>query len=492
VSAELVVGVDIGTQSLKAAVVDAEMRVLGEGAVSYAARYPRPGWAEQDPSLWERALGPAIATALAAAERSASEVRGLAIAGQLDGCVPTAHDGVALGPCLIWCDRRAEREARRADPAQVRERTGLNADASHMAAKIAWLGADSAARFHQPVSFLVARLTGRHVYDRGLASTTMLYDLVARDYDDELLAAFGIDRGRLPTVALATELAGPLHAAGASLAGLPVGTPVAVGTGDDFSTPLGAGIVAPGAVACVVGTAEVVGAVVPAGRAITDREGLVETHAYVDDQLFVENPGWLSGGAVEWLVALLGLADVEALDAAAAAAPPGADGVSFLPALSGAMAPRWIAGARGCFYGFAPSHGRGHAARAVLEACAFAMRDVVDRLRALGLPTDSIRLLGGGARSRLWAQIRADVAGLPVEVAARPDTSPIGAAMLAAVAAGLAPALPACAARLAPGATRIDPGEVDYGEHYARYRELFRCLEPMFEHQPPPRPRGPR
>ncbi|MGF1611543.1 MAG: FGGY-family carbohydrate kinase, partial [Kiloniellales bacterium] len=432
----VIVGIDIGTQSLKAVVTGRDLRPRGQAAVGYAPSFPRPGWAEQDPALWEQALGKAIAQALAAAGVAPGEVACFGIAGQLDGCLAVDADGRALGPCLIWMDRRASGVLNGFDPGWLRERAGVVLDASHMAAKIRWLKQQKnppAARYHQPVSYLVARLTGASLFDHGLASTTMLYGLRTRDFDDELLAAFGIARGELPAIAEAAAPAGPLSADGARLSGLPEGIPVAVGSGDDFSTPLGGGLVAPGRLACVLGTAEVVGAL--HAEPLIDRDGLVETHGYVTDSYFIENPGWLSGGALVWLRDTCRLRDFAELDALAAAVPPGAEGLTFLPALSGAMAPEWIASARGSFYGLTPAHGAGHLARAVLEGCAFAMRDVLERLRAMGVALDSILLLGGGARSRLWVQIRADLAGLPVEVPRVVDASPLGAAMLAAVAA---------------------------------------------------------
>jgi xylulokinase len=378
-----VVGIDIGTQSLKAVVMDDGLALLGEASEPYQPSYPRPGWAEQDPGLWTDAVGRAIARALARAEARPGDVRAIGIGGQLDGSIPTDAAGQALGPALIWMDRRAVAEIVGVSPALVRERAGVVLDATHMAAKIRWQrrhdsAGRNAARFHQPVSYMVARLTGEHVFDHALASTTMLYGLGARGWDDDLLAAFDIDPRLLPRIAEAEARAGGLGADGADLTGLPSGTPVAVGTGDDFSNPIGAGAVLPGATVCTLGTAEVVGAV--HGSPAIDARGLVETHGFVGGAYFIENPGWLSGGAVAWLRDMLGLSSDAAFDALAGEAPPGCDGVTFLPALSGAMAPEWNANARGCFYGLTPAHGAGHLARAVLEGTAFAMRDVIDRL----------------------------------------------------------------------------------------------------------------
>jgi len=475
------VGVDIGTQSLKVVVADEDLRIRGVGAVAYTVSHPRPAWAEQDPGVWENALGKAIAAALDAAAVDASAVRGIGIAGQLDGCVAVAEDGRALAPCLIWMDRRAS-ECMPPLPGDFRKRTGLVADAGHMAAKIAWFKARGiGVRFHQPVSYLVEQLTGEAVFDPGLASTTMLFDLHRRVLDDELCSAFAIDPSELPRIADAASRAGVLGARGAALTGLSEGTAVAVGTGDDFATPLGAGVTQPGTLVCVLGTAEVVGAV--ARRAIIDERGLLETHGYLGDRFFVENPGWLSGGAVAWARELLGFASDSELDAAASTAPPGADGLSFLPALTGSMAPEWNARARGCFYGLTAAHGRGHLARAVLEGCAYAMHDVQRRLGELGERCERIAALGGGAHSDLWLRIRADLAGIPVEGATSVDSCALGAAALAVVASGVERDVDCVAGRIHAPTRRFEPDPAAssvYAAGYQRYRDLFAALRPLF------------
>ncbi len=480
----MIIGIDIGTQSLKAVVCDRELGVLGEASSAYQPVFPRPGWAQQDPRLWEQALAPAIAGALDGAGLRPDDVTALGIAGQLDGCVAVDSAGQPLAPALIWMDRRAVAEMVGVPAEEIRRRAGVVADATHMAAKIRWLqrhGPAGAVRYHQPVSYLVQRLTGVERIDHALASTTMLYSLEARDYDPVLLALFGIDRRLLPPIADAATRAGELNAKGASLTGLPAGIPVAVGTGDDFANPLGAGLAAPGRAVVAIGTAEVVGALDP--RPLLDPEALVETHAYIGAQYFIENPGWLSGGAVGWFCGVHRLADPAELDRLAAAVPAGAEGLTFLPALSGAMAPRWVAEARGCYYGLSAAHGTAHMARALLEGCAFAMRDVIDRLRAMGVTIDALLLLGGGAKSGLWAQIRADLTGLPVQIPEITDTSPIGAAVLAAVAAGLQPDVATAASRVGRVARTIEPDQgarSAYDAAYARYRRLFTALEPLF------------
>jgi len=483
----MIVGIDIGTQSLKAVATGEDLSVKGEASVKYEPVFPRPGWAEQSPRLWENSLRPAVSEALAQAGFQPSDIKVLGIAGQLDGCLAVNRHGLPLGPCLIWMDRRAVGEVpyRLAD--LVRNKTGITLDAAHMAAKMSWLSrhledAGAVHRFHQPVSYLVMRLTGRHVLDHAVASTSMVYSLEKSDYDAELLDAFGLDRERLPEIAPAWSVAGALTAAGAALCGLPQGIPVTVGTGDDYSTPLGAGLIRPGRLVSVLGTAEVAGALDLKPK--IDTRGLVETHRYFGDCFFIENPGWLSGGAVEWFVRTWRLSGVEEMNLLAETVQPGCDGVLFLPGLSGAMAPEWIEAARGCFYGLSAAHSSAHMARAVLEGCGFAMLDVLQRLKSMEVPIESILLLGGGARSRIWAKIRSDMSGLRVAIPARVDTSAVGAAMLAAVAGGLQPTLEQCAELISDEGQEIQPSaenHILYQAAHARQLLLFDSLRPMFE-----------
>lgn len=480
----VIVGIDIGTQSLKAVVLDEGLRLRGSAASPYEPVFPKPGWAEQSPELWENALGPTIRRALDEAGVGPADIGGLGIGGQLDGCIPVDGDGRPTHPCLIWMDRRAQAETAGLPTEEIRDRGGVVLDPTHMAAKIRWLKNHAGSHgcvFHQPTSYIVQRLTGRAVMDHGLASTSMLYSLSSRRFDPWLMDIFDVDERELPGLADAADCAGPLTTAGSRLTGLEPGIPVAVGTGDDFSTPLGAGVVEPGPLACVLGTAEVVGAV--HSDPVIDRRGLVETHAFVGGRFFIENPGWLSGGALAWFKTVFRLADFSELDTLAGTAPPGSGGVTFLPALSGAMAPEWIASARGCFYGLTPAHGAGHLARAVLEGTAFAMRDVAERLHALGVDTRTIVLLGGGAVSRLWAQIRADLCGLPVEIPEVTDTAPVGSALLAAAASGTSADLAGAAKHLAGERRVLDPdarNRTAYDEAYGNYRRLFEALRPMF------------
>jgi xylulokinase len=355
-----------------------------------------------------------------------------------------------------------------------------------MAAKIRWFKRHhpetaTCRTWHQPVSFVVEALCGHAIMDHALASTTMLYALDKRDYGADLLDEFEVDRRQLPDIGEASAPAGRLSMRGAALTGLPQGMPVAVGTGDDFANAIGAGVIAPGLVSCTIGTGEVNAAISTDFR--IDPEGLVQTHGFAGGNYYVGNPGWLGGGAVTWFISTFGIDSPEEMSRLAGIAPAGSDGLNFLPALSGAMAPRWIASARGAFYGLTSAHGTAACARSVLEGCAFSMRDVLTRLDALGIATDRIRLSGGGAKSLVWARIRADVSQRPVEVPDITDMAPVGAALLATVAAGKFDTIQQAASAMPRKIETVDPDPSllpAYDQAYQRYRKLFEALAPLY------------
>lgn len=488
---DLVVGCDIGTQSCKAVAVGSTGTVVARAARAYPISYPQPGWAEQDPRDWEAAL---IAVIGAIAEQVGGDrIRAVGIAGQVDGIVPVDRDDEPVGPALIWMDRRATVEAaalaQRLDSEEVRRRTGLNIDASHGAPKIAWIrGEERASRvapadaFLLPVAFAVARLTGERVVDPANASTALLLDLHTGDWSSEMLAAVGVERRQLGRVDLAHAVAGTLRPAIAEALGVATSCRVVVGTGDEHAACLAAGVLEPGLVCDITGTAEPVAAV--ALEPLIDPQGLLETHPHaLPARWLLENPGFVSGGSLRWLAdAILGVPERQ-IAALAGDVPAGADGLVFVPALGGAVTPRWNDRARGTFHGLRLGHDRRHLARAVLEGCAFALRDVVERLDALGLAGERIRVLGGGARDPLWLSIKADVTQRVVERLAEPEATAFGAALLAATAAGWYPD-PGAAAR---ATARVLPDTDEpsganrgvYDDAYGRYRAIFDALEPI-------------
>jgi xylulokinase len=436
-----------------------------------------------------RGLRGAVRQVLRSSGVPSASVAALGIAAQVDGIVALDEGGRPLGPAPIWMDRRAtdetERLLRELSASEIRAVTGLNPDASHGAPKVAWLRThvDGTATYLVPAAYAVWVLTGERAQDPANASCMLLWDVRAGEWSERLMRAFDIAPAQLAPVRSATDVVGTLRPAEAEALGLSERCRVVVGTGDEHAACLAAGVLAPGVIADVTGTAEPVAAA--SLDPITDDQGLLETHGHAaPGRWLIENPGFVSGGSVLWLAERVLGCDRDDVDGLAAGAPPGADGALFLPALGGSLAPRWNEHARGVFSGLALSQDRHHLARAVLEGCAYALRDIVDRLAELGLGGDTMRVVGGGARSATWLQVKADVTGLAIDVLEEPEATALGGAMLAGVGAGWyrdVDEAVAATLRLAERRIEPDPANRDvYRDGYASYRALFDAVEPTF------------
>jgi len=484
-----VIGADVGSQSVKALLMDSEGVEVGAAAVECDMHHPAAGWAEQDPLDWRRALAGAVRTVTSAAGVAPGAVDALALACQVDGLVAVGADLEPLRPAIIWLDRRATTQSAALCAAvgehELTSRTGLNPDASHTAPKAMWLrDAEpeiyAKTRWLAPVAgYLTGWLAGEVVQDHANASSTLLYDLEGRAWALELVAHAGLDAEKLPPIRPAADVVGELRSEAADALGLTRRCRVVVGTGDDHGAALGAGAVLPGIVVDITGTAEPVA--VPSTELVLDESRVVETHAHaVENLLLVENPGFVSGGSTRWLAGMHHVPQSDLFELAEQV-PAGADGVLFLPALSGSTAPRWNDRMRGAFAGLAMNHDLRHLSRAVLEGCAYALRDIVDRFTAMGLDGDEIRVVGGGARSQAWLQIKADITDRTMRALVGDAATSAGAAMLAGIATGafadVGEAVSRCV-RLAaePVLPRPETRET-YADGYARYRRLYDGIE---------------
>ncbi len=485
-----VIGVDVGSQSIKGVLIDGDGVERAYASAALSMTHARSGWAEQDPVAFEVGIATVIESLIRQSNCSRHDVRVLSLACQVDGVVPISRAGEALRPAIIWLDRRADRQAHAMVEDVGRESlfqiTGLVPDSSHSGPKILWLRDNEPEVFGEAVAFppvagyLLRRFTDRLALDHANASSTMLYDVRARTWSQELLQRFDLHEDQLGEILDANLVAASLTSAAANVLGLSTACVVMVGTGDEHAASIGAGAIVEGVITDVTGTAEPV--TVVSQTPVLDSEMLVETHAHaVGEYYLIENPGFVSGGSTKWLADdVLKVQQSKVFDLASVA-PEGAGGVLFLPSLSGSMAPRWNAQMRGCFAGLAMTHTSEHLARAVLEGCAFAFRDVIERFEALGLGQGEIRVVGGGAASDTWMQIKADVVGRPVHRVLVKEATAMGAALLAGVAAEMYADLPDAVARMVmladePFEPRAKHSST-YDESYHRYRALFDAVE---------------
>ncbi len=499
---EYVIGCDVGSQGTKAVLLSFDGKLVGEAYAGSEIDFPSPLWAQQPAERWTRALRDAIAALLHTTQVNPDAICGLALATQVDGVVAVNVAGAPLYPAIIWMDRRAtaQTNALRAHETAIFNLTGLNLDATHVAPKIRWLAEnepqvyDQAAHFLLLGSYLAYYLTGELAVDFSNASSSLLLDVRTKQWSSEMCAHFQIDAARLAPIGSASTVLGMLRPHIAAELGLSPQTRVMIGSGDEHAACIGAGVLTPGIVGDIAGTAEPVCAV--SDQLVFDETRLVETHCHADEnQWLLENPGFVSGGNLRWYRDQFGAAEMRAaeqgdtsayqlLDASAQQIPPGSDGLIFLPCLMGAMAPTWNDAARGTFMGFTLAHTRAHFTRALLEGSAYAVRDSTDRFQAMGIPLREMRVMGGGARSDLWNQIKADVTGLEVAVPQITETAALGAAFLALVGVGACATLREASERTVRIEKRFVPNrdnQSKYQEAYELYRETYFTLLPLFE-----------
>jgi xylulokinase len=499
-----VIGCDIGSQSLKAVLLGEDGQLHGEANISYSIEYPHPTWADQSAETWVSALCAAVRQVMADSGVERSAVHAIGLAAQVDGVVAVDGSGKSLRPAIIWMDRRAVEQCESAgtqiDPARVFDLTGLNLDASHVAPKIRWLLDHElqlmrqARYFLLPGSYVACALTGELGVDYSNASSTLLMDVRRRTWSEEMCQIFQIPPEALAPILPSTTVIGELIPAMAEEMGLAAHTPVVLGSGDEHAACLGAGVIGAGLVCDIAGTAEPVCAA--STQPVFDPTGLVETHSHAHPDLWLlENPGFVSGANYRWFrdqfaagevlsASASGRGAYDLLNDLAATAPAGSDGLIFLPCLMGALTPTWNAAARGTYFGFTLAHTRAHFVRALLEGSAYAVRDITDRMLEIGLPLKQIQVVGGGARSPLWRQIKADVTGLPVALPQITETTALGAAMLAHVGVGECASLEQAATQTVQIIEVREPEprqQARYEACYRLYQSTYQALLPVFD-----------
>jgi glycerol kinase len=450
--------IDQGTTNTKALLVDEAGRIVARGAAPVEQRYPHPGWVEADPdALWQ---GVAVAVDRCLAAGEPGELAAVAITNQRESTLAwSRRTGRPLGPVVSWQCRRTTAlcdEVRATGLAPLIEaRTGLPVDPLFSATKARWLldefdpdrvrSAAGELCVGTVDSWLLWNLTGGATFatDASNASRTQLFDIDRRAWDEELLAAFRVPRAVLAEVRPSNAVFGLTR----QLGRLPAGILVAAIIGDSHAALFGHGAVAAGATKATYGTGTSLMCVTPERR--RSRHGLSGTIAWAmtdraDDRSLANTTYALEGNisvtgmAVRWLGEILGLADPDAELAELASTVDDSGGVSFVPAFVGLGAPRWEPDARGVIVGLTRGVGRGHLARACLEAIAYQVRDVFDALvDDLGARPDVLLADGGASQADLLMQIQADILGRPVVRSQTAELSALGAAHMAGITVGM-------------------------------------------------------
>jgi len=330
-----------------------------------------------------------------------------------------------------------------------------------------------------PKDYVRLRLSGEYAIDVADASGTLMLNVARRVWSDELLDEAEIDVRVLPAVFESEAICARVSRAAAALTGIPAGTPIVAGAGDQAAGAIGLGITRPGAVSATIGTSGVVFAATD--RPATDPRGRLHTFCHaIPGRWHLMGVTQAAGLSLRWFRDQLAAGvSYDQLTAEAMRVPPGAEGVLWAPYLMGERTPHCDPNARAALVGLAANHTRGHIVRAIMEGVAFSLRDTLSIFAELGVPVERVRLGGGGSRSALWRQIQADVYGHAVDTASTDEGAAYGAAILAAVGIGLWPTVDAACDALVRGAagTRPQPEAVTLmNDCYDAYTRIYPAL----------------
>ncbi|HUG32840.1 MAG TPA: xylulokinase [Acidimicrobiia bacterium] len=491
------IGLDVSTTATKAILVDDTGAVLGVAVSSYDYETPRPLWTEQDPHLWWEATVDAVRQVLADSGVDGSAVAAVGLTGQMHGSVLLDEHGEVVRPAILWNDQRTAAECdeirRRVGRERLIEITGNDALTGFTAPKLLWVARnepDNWARTRHvllPKDYVRYRLTDAYALDVAGGSGTILFDLAKRTWSEEVVDALDIDPDLLPPTFEGTDVTSTVSGTAAESTGLHAGTPVVGGGGDQSANAVGVGAVTSGVVALSLGTSGVVFATTD-GPTI-ESQGRVHSFCHaVPGRWHMMGVMLSAAGSLRWLRdAIAPGTSYEDLVAGAAEVEAGAEGLLFLPYLTGERTPHPDPEARGAFVGLTVRHDLRHLTRAVLEGVAFGLRDGLDLMTGAGLETPTqIRASGGGIKSALWRQILADVLEAEIVTVATEEGAAYGAALLAGVGAGwFSDVDEACGALVSVEPSATPSAQVPvYSESYARYRQLYPALRPTFKGTP--------
>ncbi|MCF2869521.1 xylulokinase [Octadecabacter sp. G9-8] len=476
------IGLDLGTSSLKAILIDEDQNVLAEHTVAMTVARPREGWSEQDPQQWFDATCTAIKALGARADLSS--VRGIGLSGHMHGATLIDANDTVLRPCILWNDTRsfAEATALDADP-KFRDLSGNIVFAGFTAPKIAWVKNNEPDIFAKiakvllPKDYLRLMLIGDYVAEMSDAAGTSWLDVAKRDWSDDLLAATDLDRSHMPRLVEGSQSSGEIRASLAQELGLPKGVVVAGGGGDNAASAIGAGVVKSGDAFVSLGTSGVLFAASDAYQ--PDAASAVHTFCHALPDTWHQMGVILAAtDALQWLSRLTGLSAAELTGNLGDLKAPSR--TLFLPYLGGERTPHNDTKIRGQFLHLDHATDAKEAARAVVEGVTFAFADCHMALKSTGTTIERALAMGGGAKSDYWLQAIATALNIPLMV---PQTGDFGAALGAARLAimavtGAGPEV----ASMPPIAKTVDPNlslQSAFSEAYARYRAAYTTLKDL-------------
>ena len=485
-----ILGIDLGTSSVKAMLFDAEQGVIAVRAEEYGVDIAHPGWAQQSPALWWESLVRVLRWLESHYREAYRSVCAVGYSGQMHGMVLTDAKGQPVRPAVIWLDQRAGRQLEEIGAALSEEDMGnvfCNRVSSGFAfPSLLWVREQEpeifarAAHFLSPKDYIRYKMTGEIGAEVVDASSTTLFATGERDWAWEVIDRFHLPPQLFPKVHESADIAGTVTAQCEAQTGLPAGIPVIYGSGDQPAQSIGNGVIGPGRIISNIGTGGQISAF--SSRSAYDKKLRTNTFCHaIRNAWTIFGATLCSGMSLSWAKnKVFRVGSYEEINAAVAAVSPGVDGLIYLPYLSGERTPHMNPDARGVFFGMTLGQEQGHFLRAVMEGVTYSLRDCLGILQELGVDAPEIIASGGATASPQWMQMQADILGKPVRVSRVKEQACLGSCLLAAVGTGVLPSLEEACGRFALMDERVylpDAANADvYREGYDTYRRLYERL----------------
>ncbi len=487
---DLYIGVDLGTSAMKLLLMDRTGTIHNIVTKAYPLEFPHPGWSQQDPEDWRKALMEGIPQLLAGFDGGA--VAGIGVGGQMHGLVVLDGGDRVIRPAILWNDGRTARQVDYLNQEIGQDKlSGLTANiafAGFTAPKILWMRENEPENFAKiakimlPKDYINYILTGVHSCDYSDASGMLLLDVAHKCWSREMLEICGISESQMPKLFESYECIGTVAPEIAKALGLPETVKVCAGAGDNAAAAVGTGVVGEGGCNISLGTS---GTVFISSRDFgVDPNNALHAFAHADGGWHLMGCMLSAASCNKWLMDdILKTSDYGGEQASVAGDKLGQNHVFFLPYLMGERSPINDTNARGTFIGMTMDTTRGDLVQAVLEGVAFAIRDSVEVARSLGIEIWRAKLCGGGARSPLWRRIFANVLNCELEIPVSEQGPGMGGAMLAMVACGAYPDVQTCCDALVSVATRVGPEAelvASYEDRYQQFRKIYPAVKALF------------
>ena len=484
------IGIDLGTSAVKLLLVDEAGKVVNEVTKEYPLSFPRPGWSEQEPADWWRAVLAGVPELVSGVD--AGSVRGIGLGGQMHGLVALDKDDSVIRPAILWNDGRTAKETDYLNEAIGREKlsqyTANIAFAGFTAPKILWMRENEPENFARiskimlPKDYLVYKMTGVHATDYSDASGMLLLDVQHKRWSKEMLDICGIAEKQLPKLYESWQAVGTLKPDVAAAFGLPESVLVCAGAGDNAAAAVGTGTVGAGGCNISLGTSGTV--FISSDKFGVDPHNALHSFAHADGGYHLMGC-MLSAASCNkwWMDDISGDTDYAAEQAKIDDAKLGRNHVYFLPYLMGERSPINDTNARGTFTGLTMDTTHADMTQAVLEGVAFAIRDSFEVAKSLGIEIPRSNICGGGAKSPLWRKILANVLGIPLDMVTTEQGPGYGGAILAMVADGRYPTVQAACDALVTVASTTEPDPeltALYDERYQQFKEIYPAMKSLF------------